>query len=86
MVSERKLQKRIQKIRDAPNAVHWEDLVWVLDKIGYDIRTGGKHRVVAHYPGQDNLEQTIAAKNPLPQYPYVKRALDYIDEILEEGE
>ncbi len=83
MVPTGRFHKRLQKIKDGPRSVSRKDLVWLLKHIGFE-EAGGKGSHESYkYSGRRGFFLTIPDQDPL-HVKYVKEAVWYIDEILEE--
>ena len=76
-----KLDKRLQRLYDAPNNISADDLAWILGALGFDDRGGkGSHRVFKHPELRKSI--TIPGQNPL-KVTYVVQARKLIEEVLE---
>jgi predicted RNA binding protein YcfA (HicA-like mRNA interferase family) len=76
-----KREKRLQKIRQNPKNVSFEDLQQVLQDHGFILdRVVGSHHTFIGTVDDQPLSITIPAKHPLKRV-YVKMALALIDEV-----
>ncbi len=57
--------RRLQKLRDGPKSVRWEDLKWVMVQAGFACRPGTKHRSVFTHTGLPGLRWPVPAKSPV---------------------
>ncbi len=80
-----RLKKRLQKLHNSPANVSLKDLVWVLEQVGFKIRRGGNHPMIATHPALPKVRFPIPSDDPVRKE-YVLRALGYIDEVLEKRE
>lgn len=80
-----KREKRLQKIRQNPRNVPFDDLKSVLEDYGFVMRTGKgtSHRFFFRKIGDRAWPLTIPFKKPHIKFVYVKQALEAIDEIIE---
>jgi len=76
-----KRQKRFQRLRQNPKNVSFEQIKQVLEDYGFEhIRTSGSHHTFIAVIGERNWRLTIPFQRPI-KVPYVKQAIDAIDEI-----
>lgn len=79
-----KLEKRLQRLYDAPKDISADDLAKILTALGFEDRGGrGSHRVFRHPLLRKNI--TIPKQNPL-RVAYVVQARKLIEELLEPTE
>ena len=71
-------EKRLERARNNPKDVSFDDLRLILIDHGFEIRHGSNHDV-AVLPGTP-MKVTIPRRNPVKR-PYVEQALEFIDEI-----
>ena len=71
-------EKRLERARNNPKDVSFNDLCLILIDHGFEIRHGSKHDL-AVLPGTP-MKLTIPRRNPVKKV-YVEQALEYIDEI-----
>lgn len=80
-----KKEKALEKLRQNPKNVRFEELVAILLSLGLEIREGGKgSHIVVKSPGQRPL--TIPRKKPFIKPTYVKLALELIDSLAEDND
>lgn len=74
--------KRVRKLLDSPSNVRSEELIAVLQELGFEEKGGkGSHRCFRH-PDLPHVKLTIPRQNPLRRV-YVTKALDAISELLD---
>lgn len=79
-----KRQKRLQRIRQNPGNVTFEDLRLVLEDYGFRYeRTVGSHYTFSYKIGEERKIYVVPFRRPLKSV-YVKRALKIIDQIIRE--
>lgn len=77
-----KKEKSLQRMRQNPNNVHYEELEKILLSFGFEKREGGKgSHVVFKLPGKRPL--TVPRKKPFLKKHYVEEALEAIDVLIE---
>jgi predicted RNA binding protein YcfA (HicA-like mRNA interferase family) len=77
-----KRQKRLQKLRQNPKDVSFDDLKQVLEDFGFEhVRTVGSHHTFIAQHGEKDWRLTIPFHRPVKQA-YVVMALAAIDEII----
>ncbi len=80
-----KKEKALEKLRQNPKNVRFEELVTILLSLGFEMREGGKgSHVVVKVPGQNPL--TIPRNRPFIKPLYVKLALELIDSLAEDND
>lgn len=80
-----KREKRLQRIRQNPNEVSFEELSLILEDFGFTYRkNSGSHRTFSCKIGDRTEAITIPYRRPIKPV-YVKQALELIDEIILEG-
>ena len=78
-----KREKRLQKIRQNPRNVSFEDLRQVLEDHGFVVdRQSGSHYQFRATFGNETWRLTIPFRRPHVKTPYVKASLQAIDEII----
>ncbi|MEP7291952.1 MAG: type II toxin-antitoxin system HicA family toxin [Chloroflexota bacterium] len=81
-----KREKRLQKLRQNPKNVSFEDLQQVLADYGFEqVRTAGSHHTFILVLGNRNWRLTIPFQRPIKQA-YVMQALEAIEQITAFGE
>ena len=76
-----KQDKRLNKIRNNPRNVSYEELRTILESYGFTFRDGkGSHTVYTHELFDASEEETLPRQNPLKPI-YVKIALNNIDRV-----
>lgn len=78
-----KKEKALEKLRQNPRNVRFEDLATVLLSLGFEMKEGGKgSHAVFKLPGKHPL--TVPRKKPFIKPIYVKLALELIDTLVED--
>ena len=78
-----KRDKRLQRIRDNPKDVSFDELSRVLEDYDFEhVRTSGSHHTFIAIVGSRNWRLTIPFNRPI-KAPYVRMALEAVDEIIE---
>jgi predicted RNA binding protein YcfA (HicA-like mRNA interferase family) len=79
-----KREKRLQKIRQNPKNVSFEDLRQVMEDHGFIVdRSSGSHYQFRAAVGDRMWKLTIPFHRPHVKTPYVSKALRAIDEIIQ---
>ncbi len=79
-----KREKRLQKIRQNPRNVSFDELRQVLEDYGFELRRiNGSHHIFRAEVNEVVWSLTIPLKKPHLKPSYVQASLDAIDEILE---
>jgi len=77
-----KKEKALEKLRQNPKNVRFEELAAILLSLGFEMKEGGKgSHAVFKIPGQQPL--TVPRKKPFLKPVYVKLALELIDTLTE---
>lgn len=71
--------KKLERFRQNPKNVRYEELEGVLLYLGFKKRRGGGSHAVFSYPGCEPL--TIPIKKPFLKQAYVRQAIRAIDEL-----
>lgn len=77
-------EKRLERARNNPKDVRFNDLCHILRDHGFNIRHGKGDHFVATLPGTPKI-MSLPRRNPMLRV-YVERALELIDEIESERE
>ncbi|MBZ0320458.1 MAG: type II toxin-antitoxin system HicA family toxin [Anaerolineae bacterium] len=79
-----KKKKRLEKLRQNPKNVSFEELSQVLSDWGFVLkRTAGSHHQFEVEVGLNKYSITIPFRRPIKEY-YVKEAVSIIDKIINE--
>ena len=82
-----KREKRLQKIRQNPKDVSFEDLRQVLEDYGFEYdRSKGSHFLFLYILGGQTEQFVVPFHRPVVKQFYVKKALEIIDQIILEQE
>lgn len=77
-----KRDKRLKKLRQNPKDASFEEIKQILEDFGFiHVRTSGSHHTFIAIIDEKNWRLTIPFNRPI-KTPYVKQALQAIDEIL----
>jgi len=79
--------KRFASIKRNPKTVAPDDLILVLESLGFEVHnySGGSHYSVSHpqYPVLGNMEpNSIPMKRPYVKEVYVKRAIKWMEAVV----
>ncbi|MBZ0310271.1 MAG: type II toxin-antitoxin system HicA family toxin [Anaerolineae bacterium] len=78
-----KREKRLQKLRQNPKNVSFQDLKTVLEDFGFElVRSSGSHHSFSIMIGQEQHLLVIPYSRPIKTI-YVRETLDLIDKLLE---
>jgi predicted RNA binding protein YcfA (HicA-like mRNA interferase family) len=76
-----KRDKRLQKLRQNPKQVSFDEIKQILEDYGFiEVRTQGSHHTFIAELGKQNWRITIPFRRPV-KLPYIREALKQIDEI-----
>lgn len=77
-----KAEKLLEKVRNNPKTVSFDDLDKLLIQLGFDCRaprSGSSHHIYVH----GSFRLTVPYKRPHVKEVYVKQALHYIDQMFD---
>ena len=78
-----KREKRLQKLRQNPKTVSFDDLRTVLERFGFTlIRSSGSHFHFRAKVDDTIFQVTVPLKRPYIKAVYIKRVLEVIDELI----
>jgi len=77
-----KLEKRIRRLAQQPKGVSSEELVSILEALGFHCRSGKGSHTVCHHPDLQGLRLTVPDQRPLRSV-YVRKALRIIYQLQE---
>lgn len=77
-----KLEKRIRKIAQQPKGTSSQELIGILESLGFHCRSGKGSHTVCHHPDLPGVFLTIPDQRPLLPV-YIRKALKIIYQLQE---